>query len=214
MADIALDTQGTPTTPSSNVVIVYADSGSKQLSVRNDLGTVHTIPGLRNWNTIDQAIVGSASTEIYIDGSKLTIPQHLMQAGTVFRWRFFLTRNAGAGTSAPTWSIRVGTNGSAADSARVTFTGTVQTAVADTGTVLITAILRNTGASGVLAAGLSLNHQANAGGLANTPSLTLQQTSAGFDTTVASLKVGVSVNPGAASVTWTHQVVTAEALNI
>ena len=214
MADIALDTQGTPTTPSSGVLIVYGDNGSKQVTAKNDAGRAFTIPGVKNWSTADQAIVGSASTEVYITGSSLAIPQHLMQVGTLLQWRMFVLRNSGAGLNAPTWSIRVGTAGTIADAARVSFTGVAQTAAADQGTVLITAVLRSTGAAGVLVGGLSLNHQGNTAGLANVPCLTLYQAPAGFDTTVPGLIVGVSVNPGAASITWTHQIVTAEAINV
>jgi hypothetical protein len=209
MADIALDTQGTPTTPSAGVLIAYADSGSKQLTAKNDAGRVVTIPGIKNWNTAD--VVANAA-DTYLTGSSVAIPQHLMQAGTTFRWRFVMTKTA-AGVAAPVWSVRVGTAGTTADSARLTFTGPAQTAAVDTAIVQITAVLRNTGAAGVLTGGLVLTHNLATTGFANIGSPTLQVTSGTFDTTVASLIVGVSVSPGSAGV-WTHQLVIAEALNV
>lgn len=209
MADIALDTQGTPATPSSGVLILYADSGSKQVTTRNDTGAAISVPGIKNWNTSD--VVASAS-DTYLTGSSLKIPQHLMQVGTTFRWCFFMTKTA-AGTVAPIWRVRVGTAGTTADTARLTFTGPAQTAAADTGVVEIIAVLRNTGALGVLAGGLVLKHNLATTGFANVGSPTLQVTSSGFDTTVPNLFVGVSVEPGTSGV-WTHQVVTAEALNV
>lgn len=214
MADIAIDTQGSPTTPSPNVVIVYADSGTKQVTAKNETGRVLTIPGIKNWNTAD-VIANAADT--YLTGSSLAIPQHLMQAGTTFKWRIFMSKTA-AGAAAPLWNVRVGPGsggvGVLSDTSRLLFTGT-QTAAADTGFVEIFAILRNTGASGVLAGGLTLNHNLNNTGFSSSAGAgaTLQVTSAGFDTTVANLFVGVSVNPGASGV-WTHQVILAEAFNV
>jgi hypothetical protein len=72
---------------------------------------------------------------------------------------------------------------------------------------------RNVGAAAVLAGALTMLHNLPTTGLSTIQAPVLQVTSAGFDSTVASLIVGVSCNPGAAGV-WTHQVVTAECSNM
>ena len=208
MADLLLDAQGPPATPAAGQAVVYVDSVSKLLTVKNDGGLPLSLPGISAWNTADE-VANAADT--YLAGSKLVVPPHLLQAGAIMKWRFAMTKTA-AGIAAPTWIVRVGTLGTTGDAARLTFTGPAQTAAVDTGFVEILAILRNTGAAGVLAGFLALEHNLATTGFANAESPVLQATSAGFDTTVAGLKIGVSVNPGASGV-WTHQVVSAELLN-
>lgn len=211
MADISLSTQGTPAAPGAGNLITYPDSSSKQLSTRNENGRCLSLDGvIRNWNTAD--VVANAA-DTYLAGSALAIPQHLLQVGATFRWRIGMTKT-GAGVAAPAWNVRVGTLGTTGDAARLTLTsGAAQTAAVDTGAVDITAILRSIGAAGVLAGNLELKHNGNTAGFATIPLVVVQAVSAGFDTTVASLIVGVSVNPGAAGV-WTHQVIAAEVSNM
>jgi hypothetical protein len=211
MADIILDTQVPPSTPGANTGVVFVDSVSKQGVIKNDTGRAFSLPGeIRNWNTAD---VTANAVDTYITGSNLSIPAHLMQVGTTFRWKFVLTKTA-AGVAAPIWVVRVGTAGSAADTARLTFTQVAaQTAAVDAGVYEIDAVLRNVGAAGVLAGGLRMNHVLATTGLSTLGANVQQVTSAGFDTTVASTIVGVSVNPGALGV-FTIQVVSAQALNL
>lgn len=160
---------------------------------------------LVNANISDVVATG---VDTYLTGSNLLIPTAGLKAKTVLRWRFYITKTA-AGVVAPIWSVRVGLAGSVADVARLTFTGVAQTAAADTAEVIIEAILRNIGAAGVLAGGLTMHHNLAATGFANQGATVLQVTSAGFDTTPANLIIGVSVDPGAAGV-WTHQCVRGE----
>jgi hypothetical protein len=166
---------------------------------------------VRNWSTADVVATGA---DTYLTGSGLVVPVGLvLQVGVTFRWNFFMTKSA-AGTAAPVWNIRVGTAGTTGDTARVTFTQVAaQTAVADTGWVEINGIIRSVGASGVLIAGLSLGHVLATTGFSTLGANVMQVLSGGFDTTVANLIVGVSVNPGASGV-WTHQLISAEMLNI
>lgn len=209
MADILLDAQGTPAAPAAGQAVIYPDNGNGLITFRTST-RIHTLSGgIRNQNLAD--VVASAA-DTYLTGSALAVPQHLLQAGTVFRWRLYMTKSA-AGVAAPTWNVRVGTLGTVADASRLLFTGPAQTAVIDTGTVEIVAVLRNIGLAGILAGGLRLSHNLATTGFAVLGAPTLQVTSLGFDTTVANLIVGVSVNPGAAGV-WTHQIVLAEMLNI
>jgi hypothetical protein len=209
MADLLFAEQGAPTTPGAGDIALFPHSSSKQWASKDSTGKILTFPGIKNWNNAD--VVANAA-DTYLAGSALAVPSHGLQAGTLFKWRLYMTKT-GAGVAAPVWVIRVGTLGTVGDTIRCTFTGPAQTGVIDTGFVEIAAILRNTGAAGILAGGLILNHNLAATGFANIGSPTLQNTSAGFDTTVANLIIGISVNPGAAGV-WTHQIVKAEMLNI
>lgn len=210
MADLLLDNQGTPTTPGAGKVVLYPDSSTKRMTSLDDSGRKLSLDGvIRNWNTVD--VVANAA-DTYLAGSSLIVPQHLLQAGATFKWRFAATKTA-AGVATPIWSVRVGTTGTIADAARLVFTGPAQTAAVDAGYIEITAVLRNTGASGVLAGVLSLSHNLSTTGFSTVQCPTLQVTSAGFDTTTAGLIVGVSVNPGASGV-WTHQLCIAEMSNM
>jgi len=210
MADIQMENQGLPAAPAAGKIILFGDTTSKRLSQIDDAGVVSTLVDITNQNTAD---VTANAVDTYLTGSGLLIPTAKMRVGTRFRWRLVMTKTA-AGVAAPIWVIRVGTNGTTADTARCTLTsGSLQTAVIDTGWVDITAVIRSIGAAGVMAAGLSMSHNLAATGFASIANVTLQNTSAGFDTTVASLIVGISVNPGAAGV-WAHQLVLSEALNL
>lgn len=209
MADISFDEQGTPTAPFGVQNILYPDSSTKRWTQRDSTGRCITLGGVRSWNVAD--VVANAA-ETYLAGSAIEVPQHQLQAGTTFRWRMYMTKTA-AGVAAPIWRVRVGFSGTVADAQVLIFTGPAQTAVVDAGYVEIHAVLRNAGAAAVLAGGLSLTHNLATTGLATVGSPTLVNVSAGFNTVAVGLFVGVTVNPGTAGV-WTHQVVTAEALNI
>jgi len=213
MADALLDTQATPSTPASGKGLIYVET-QKRLAVRTDDGRTHTLGGvIRNWNTAD--VVANAA-DTYLTGSGLVLPTgYSAQVGMVFRWCLAMTKTA-AGVAAPVWSLRVGTAGSTADTARITFTSpNAQTAATDTGMVDVVAILRSVGSgtNAVLAGILTLSHANATTGLSVLGTVCVQATSAGFDSTPSGLIFGLSVNPGSAGV-WTHQVVSAEAMNI
>lgn len=211
MAQHLFDEQGAPSTPSSGKSYLFPHSSSKQWASKDSAGKVLTIPGIKNCN-LSNSVASGADT--YLVGSALAVPSHGLQAGTIFKWRLGLTKTA-AGVAAPTWIVRVGTLGTTGDAARLTFTGTAQTAAVDSAFVELTAIVRDIGASGIVVGLLVLQKAAvTAVGFTNTVGgLVLPITSAGFDTAAANLIVGVSVNPGASGV-WTHQIVKAEALNL
>jgi hypothetical protein len=189
MADILLDNQTVPSAPGAGTSVLYVDSTSKMVTLRNDVKPV-SVGEVRNASTSTQAYT---TAEIYLAGSALTVPSHLMQTGATFRWTVVLTKTAGTG--ALVWIIRVGTAGTTADTARVTFTqASAPTSVTDTAFVDVVAVLRNTGAAGVLAAGLRLNHVLAITGFSQLGTNVQQVTSAGFDTTVANTIVGLTFN--------------------
>jgi hypothetical protein len=212
MSRILLDVEAPPATPAAGRGVFFAETGGKRATYKDDSGRTHTLSGrILNYNTAD--VVANAA-DTYLTGSNLVVPTGMvLQVGTMFRWTLYMTKTA-AGVAAPIWAVHVGTAGTVADAARVTFTQVaLQTAVIDTGVVEITAILRNVGAAGVLAGGLAMTHVLAATGFSTLTDNVMQVTSAGFDTTIAGTIIGVSVNPGAAGV-WTHQVVKSEMLNI
>lgn len=203
MSDLLLDVQGAPVTPGAGQVVAFPHTSTKRWASKDENGRVLTMPHLFDCNVAD--VVANA-VDTYLLG--IAVPSHLLQAKVLMKWRMFMTKT-GAGVAAPLWNIRVGALGTVADASRCLFTGPAQTAVIDAGFVEVTAILRNIGAAGVISGGLILNHNLAATGFANIGSPTLQTIGAGFDTTLANLIVGLSVNPGAAGV-WTHQVVSME----
>lgn len=156
-----------------------------------------------NFNTADVTATG---VDTYLTGSSITIPLSKLKAGAQFKWKFGITKTA-AGLATPIWRVRIGVAGSTADAAILTFTGLAQTAAVDTYWLEIVALVRSIGAAGILVGILHGRPR-----LAGFAVACLQVTSAGFDTTVANLIAGVSVNPGLNGV-WTHQLVTAELVN-
>lgn len=209
MAELLVDLQSPPASPAAGQLLLFPHTSTKQLATKDENGKVLTVPGIKNVNT---ASVVASAADTYLTGSALSVPSHGLQVGTVFKWRIAMTKTA-AGTAAPVWSIRFGTNGTTADTARLTFTGPAQTAAVDTGWVEITVVVQSISATGTVTGLLTLTHNLATTGFANIGSPTLSATSAAFDTSAANLIVGVSVNPGASGV-WTHTIVKAEALNL
>lgn len=182
------------------------------VSLANDvtgtLGTSST-PILANANTAD---VTANAADTYLTGSNVTIGAR-QKAGTVIRWRFAMTKTA-AGTATPVFSVRLGTNGSTADTARLTYTGVAQTAATDTGFVDVSVIVRSISATGTVQGALIFQHAGTTTGFANAAQpQPFQSVSGTFDNTAAGTIIGVSCNPGASGV-WTFQLVHVEASNL
>lgn len=173
-----------------------ADPSWKKLSVENA-------------STAQQG-AGFAS-DTYLTGSYVVIPSGQLKAGTYYRCVFDVSKTA-AGTAAPVITVRVGTAGTTADTARCTLTFSAQTAVADSGMFEVLVNVRATGATAVLQAAGRLTHRLTVTGLANTASNTVLNTSGSFDITPANTGIGISVN-GGASASWTVQLVQAELRN-
>ncbi len=165
--------------------------------------------GLFNASVGDQTI---SATDAYIVGSAVTIGGKI-QAGTIIRYRGFATKT-NAGTAAPIFNVRFGTNGTTADTARHTFTGVAQTAATDTGFFEISVVIRSVGASATSHGGLRFEHFNTTTGFANKAQVQLIQNVSGtYDNTSASLIVGLSINNGA-SASWVVQQLTTEVLNL
>jgi hypothetical protein len=201
MADILLDVQSAPATPSAGQMVMWADTNNKNYFQKDDAGLV---TGDMVGAITSQ--IASHSADTYYKGLKL--PSSGMQAGMVFEWRFVATKGA-AGTATPVYTIRIGTAGTTADTSRLAITGPAQTAAADTGIFKVWVTCRSIGASGVLQGASWVQHNLAATGFANTPAgfSLVEGTSAGFDNqSLGNNFVGLSVNPGASGAWVVNQV--------
>lgn len=168
-------------------------------------------------NQYNQSVAAQGAgfaTDTYLTGSSIAIPANSLKIGTRYHLIFNVSKTA-AGLATPVLSVRFGTAGSTADTARLTFTFLAGTAVADIGTFEIFATFRTVGSgtSAVIQGTGRVEHSLSTTGLQNLPTKVLTVTSGGFDSTVASSIIGVSVN-GGASAAWTVQQVQAELQNL
>lgn len=155
----------------------------------------------------------SVGGDTYLTGSMLNIPQGKIKAGTKYRCKFNVVKTA-AGTGAPVLSVRVGTAGSTADTARAALTFAAQTAVIDEGEFEVECVFRSAGATAVLQAFGRLAHRLVTTGLNVTAVNTfVLNTGASFDVTGAGLKIGLSVNAPNPSA-WTVSLVRAELMDL
>lgn len=199
-------------TLSCNVTIVFNQNGTSYELYKATLRAGETLQYIEGvgwfvaagngapptvFSTADQSIT---TADTYITGSQILLPSgRVLVAGMLLKWEFVITKTAGTGTTA--WNIRFG-SGVIGDTARVTLTqATAQTGVADTAWVSIRCLVRSVGGSGVVTAGLILDHNLSSTGFVSTAQSVLTGTSAGFDTTTVT-GIGVSVTPGTASA-WT-----------
>jgi hypothetical protein len=190
MADIVLDTQVAPSTPSAGTINLYAETTTLQMCSRDANGRIQTFGDINNQSTAAQAYT---TAEIYLAGSALTIPAHLLQVGARCTWRVVASKTAGTG--APVWKLYKGTLGTTGDTAIATLTqASAPTSVADTAIYNIEAVLRNTGAAGVMLFSLSMVHALQITGFSQVPCNAQFVASSSFDTTAASLIIGISAN--------------------
>lgn len=190
MADVLLDTQVAPSTPSAGTMVVYPETTTLQYVSKDANGRYQTFGDVANQSTGPQAYT---TTEIYITGSALTVPAHLLQVGARCRWRVVATKTAGTG--APVWKLYKGTLGTTGDTAIATLTqASAPTSVTDTAIYDIEAVLRNTGASGVMLFSLYMTHVLQITGFSQLPANVQQVASSSFDTTATGLIIGISVN--------------------
>ncbi len=153
-----------------------------------------------------------AATRTYVTGSKITVPSTKLKVGTILKWKFNVTKTA-AGTASSVIDVAVGTTGTVADTARLSFTKPAGTAVVDEGLITITAVVRSIGVAGIMVGEFTLIHNLASTGHAIVPAVVINNVSAAFDMTTPNLFVGVCITTGAADAI-TIEMVTAEALNL
>ena len=212
MADLLMELEGKPTTPAAGQGIFFFDSTAKIRAFLNDTGRVEAYS---NNAAIANQTVNAADT--YLTNSDLLIPSWGLQAKGTFLFQISASKT-GAGTAAPIYSVRIGTNRTTADTARLTLTGPAQTAIADIGTLNILITVRAAGGSCILQGTAFWSHRGTAAntttsgtGFANDSTGHVEGTSASFDASAVNGQyIGLSVNSGTAGV-WTVTQVIAEA---
>lgn len=195
MAQILLDTQSTPAAPAAGQGILYFDNVTKRLTTKNDAGQIDSVDDVAAASTANQT---GFAADTYLAGASLAIPSGLVRAGSMYYCIFDMVKTA-AGVAAFTITIRFGTAGTIADTARVTLAFAIGTAAVDTGTFEVWAAFRNVGAAAVIAAMCRCTHHLAATGLITTGASgtgIILATSAGFDSTVPASTIGISVNGG------------------
>jgi hypothetical protein len=215
MSIVDLANQVAPDAPAAGRSRLFVDPTSKVLSIRDDAGNITTLSDLANASVAAQGPGFAADT--YLAGSNVALGNRVPKVRTLYQCTFDVSKTA-AGTVAPVIILRIGTLGTTADAARVTFTFPAQTAAADVGTFSIWALFRTVGAgtAAVVQGRAHLVHKGTATGLTGLsiePGPTVQAVSAGFDSAVASSIIGLSVN-GGTSAAWTVQLVEAKVENI
>ena len=157
-----------------------------------------------NISTATQAVTAGADT--YLAGSVVPIlgglqgPTSGSQNGTMITWKVTMSKTA-AGTAASTFTLRAGTNGTTADTARCTnFSTGTATAAADWAEVTITAYATAGGSAATLNCSGTLRHNLATTGFSNAIGVQAYSTAASFDSTPAGTKMGLSFNAGTSSV--------------
>lgn len=186
----------------ADVLAIVNGGASKKVSL-TDL-TTYFESRARQHNASITTQTPAANTDVYIVGSDVNIPANRLQAKTKYRLMLSITKST-AGTGTPTFNIRVGTAGTTADTSRCLFTWpAANTAVADEMKVEIECTFRSVGSgtSAVIEGMLLAQHELTTTGFGGTglgANIIINTTGGGFDSTVASLKIGCSVNGGTAS---------------
>lgn len=213
MADILLDNQSVPATPSSGQSVAYFDTTAKIFVNKDDTGRCFAY----SYNAAITAQAGGFAADTYLTNSDILIPGFGLQAKSMFMWRMSCSKT-GAGTAQPIYNIRIGSGRTTSDTARLTLTGPAQTAIADIGTLYIMMTVRSIGASGVIQGsawwvhrGTAANTTTSGTGFANDSTGHIEGTSAGFDmTALAGNYIGLSINGGTSAV-WSPTQVHVEA---
>lgn len=206
MSDLLLDVQSAPTTPSAGQSVIFIDSSSKKLTTRDDAGKYTAYP-THNHSTANDP--SAFATDLTVVGSAVVIPSFGFQVGSKYLFQMSASKS-GAGAATPIYYVRIGTNGTAADTARATLTGPAQTAIADIGFLNILVVVRSVGAAGVLQTsvwwshrGTAINTTTSGTGFANDSTGQVENTASGYDNSAEGGKfISISINGGASNA-WT-----------
>ncbi len=207
-------------TPDDTDIIPYVDldGGGAGVHLNKKITFNELTAYLESRGRVNNASVSQqtwAAAEAYLAGSYLTIPAGRLQAKSKYRCVFYVAKTSVAGTATPIINVRLGTAGTTADTSRAVLTFTAQTAVADDGRLDIEVNFRTVGSgtTAVIRAQGTLDHRLAATGLSVSNTSIVGATSAGFDSTVANLGIGLSVTWGTSFV-GTTDLVAAELMNL
>ena len=159
-----------------------------------------TISSLKSAFSTATVSAGYAA-DTYLAGSSIGVPTGGFVAGATYNSIFDMVKTA-AGSAALVVTLRIGTAASTADAAICTFTFGAGTAAADSGTFMVEAHFRTVGSgtSAVVVGLIECSHALATTGLISTGASGFGQlvvVSSGFNSTIASTFIGLSVNGGA-----------------
>lgn len=214
MADTKTSALAAVTTPADADVLPIVNAGvTKSISLSALTAYFESRARQNNASVAQQAI---AAVDVYLAGSNVAIPAGRLQAKTMYRARVQIAKTSVAGTATPIINVRIGTTASTSDTTRCTLTLAAQTAVADNGflEVFVTFRTVGSGTSAIIRGTAILDHTLASTGLSTANISVASATSAaGFDSTVASLQIGLSANMGT-SFAGTTDMVQAELYNL
>jgi hypothetical protein len=213
MADAKISALPTVTSPLDADLVPIVESGATKAITLNNLTAYFEQRGRQtNCSVANQTPTGA--TDTYLVGSDVSIPANRLQAKSRYRMVMNMSKTA-AGVASLVLAVRIGTAGSTADTARATLTFAVQTAAIDEGRIDLDVIFRTVGSgtSAVIRADGLLDHRQAITGWTTVNSSCQGATSSGFDSTVASLRIGCSAIMGSATVA-TITSVAAELFNL
>lgn len=167
---------------------------------------------LANFSVAAQSI---SATTAYVAGSNITVPVGLLRVGTFFRWHLGVTKTGAGTTAGCAILVKIGTLGTTGDATILTFTMGTPTANADTALFDVMGVMRTigSGTSAVMGGVMAMQHNLAATGFSTLPNETLRATSAGFNSTTASLIVGLTITTTTASA-WSVEDVSAQVGNL
>jgi len=197
MSRLRLNKIATPATPAaSKGELFYSNTLSPaSLAWIDENGKV--VRGGGQWvNSATTAVGGGFAADTYMTGTNVNIgTAGVWQAGMIYEAHFDMTKTA-AGTAGPVVTVRLGTAGTTADTARLTLTGQAQTAAADTGIFVVTVQFRAVGASAVIAGGFHMFHNLATTGLTSGAQVSTNTgASSTFDSSTSNI-IGISFNGG------------------
>jgi hypothetical protein len=211
MADLK-GSAATAAVPSDTARFLMSDGGADLVATGTQLA--RAFGQRRKVNSATQAI--SAATLTKINGSEIAIPAgQNIQVGSVFQWQIVATKTA-AGLAARTFHIRLGTNGTTADTAIATFTSPAGTAVADVAYIEIIAVCMSIAANvATFECSFILSHNLSATGWATTGNQVISPptSTATLDISTAGLIMSISLTTGSAEAPTIRQVF-AQAFNV
>jgi len=148
MADVLIDSQTAPTTPSAGKAVLWVDSTTKKF-IQTDDGGIHRGGTISKNQAVAQQTGFAADT--YLTGSNILIPSFGMQVGQLYQWQIGVQKTA-AGTAAIAIACRIGAAGAIGDTARLTLTQTVAQAATAAGSIFTVYFqVRSVSATGVIA---------------------------------------------------------------
>jgi len=201
MADTKISALSAVTTPADADELAVNQAGASKKVNLSQLTAYFEQRG-RQTNASVTTQTPTGGTDTYLAGSDVTIPTGRLQAKSMYRLKFDIHKTSVAGTASVVVNVRLGTAGTTSDTSRAVVTFGPQTAVADEGAIDLNIVFRTVGSgtSAVIQVLGMLDHRQTTTGLTNVNTSIQKVTSSGFDSTVANLKIGCSVNIGTSTV--------------